>query len=138
MFVIDTLINGIVGIADKYLKNSGDKEKFINELRQNEVELQKMVMGFEHEENKERFTLIGKLIERGCIPAIFYTFLFIEINNRIIAPYIEFFLDKKIPIVSSSEDFYSLITTLILALFTKKGFDGFSPNKKSGGSIEKK
>lgn len=107
-------INPIMSIIEKVIP---DKEK------QQQIKLALIVN--ENSLQQSKVQLIGKLIEKGCIPALFWMFILIMFNNMILSRYVEFFTNKAFPILEMDENYVDLLKVITGFLFGKKTFEKF-------------
>ena len=61
------------------------------------------------------------MFEKGAIPCLYWLFLLVMLNNMFIVPYVEYFTGNDFPKVAIDPAFESLLQTVTIWLFGKKG-----------------
>ena len=108
------IINPIMDIIEKIIP---DKEK------QQEIKL--ALLDKENNLQKSKIEIIGKLVEKGCIPALFWLYIFIMFNNMILSRYIVFFTGQEFPILEVDRNYIDLLQVVVGFLFGKKTIEKF-------------
>lgn len=114
MFDIKDL--GVDKILEKFIGDKSERDKA-------KAELEKAI-----QENKK--VPLGVMFEQGAIPSLFWLFFLVMLNNMFIVPYVEFFTGLEFPKVGLDPAFTSLLETVTIWLFGKKGIQKVSENLK--------
>ena len=99
------LTSPILSIIDKFIPDQDEKNKFILELEKN------------------RFSVLSKLIERGAIPALIWLYIIMVANKCLLSPWIGWALNEKIPVFQIPEEITQLVQYIILGILGKKVLD---------------
>jgi len=105
-------------VPDKELQDQL-KVELVKALNNGTIEMKKLEVETSKSEAKIRLAVL----ERFSIPAVIYVFLFIFINNIIIAPYINAYFHLNIPILQIPKEIYDLMQWIILGVMGKKSVD---------------
>lgn len=105
----DGLGKAISGVAGKFIGDKSERDRMAAEI--------------EKEILKTKQPAIKVMFEKGAIPCLFWLFAFIMLNNMIIVPYVEFFSGEEFPKLVLDPAFESLLQTITMWLFGKKGVE---------------
>ena len=109
-----------IEVIDKLVEDKDERNRLKAGIERaiidNQVELEKIALENSKLKAKSRMAVL----ERLPIPSIIYTFLFIIINNSILAPWVFFIADKQIPILPIDDNLYGLIQWIVTGVLGKK------------------
>ena len=111
MALVDTKAIGeaISGVAGKFIGDKAERDRMTAEI--------------EKEILRTKQPAIKVMFEKGAIPCLYWLFAFIMLNNMIVVPYVEFFSGKEFPKLVLDPAFESLLQTVTMWLFGKKGVE---------------
>lgn len=123
------ILSDIVKIVNKAVPDKDKQAEIESALKESIMNGDIKLKELDIESDRVENSLIMKAFERLPIPLIFYAFVLIVLNNSILAPYVEFFSGKKLPILALDPTFADVVKVTVIALFGKKVGDKFFINK---------